>query len=90
MKNGIRTTEFWLGLFASIVGPVLAVLVATGRLSPDLDPAGTGAELTQHVTSLVEAVVALVGAVTPLFVARSYTAARAEVKIAASAQTPSG
>ena len=82
MKPGFKTTEFWLAMFASLAGPALALLISFGLIDPGVDVDATGGALTQALTDVVRSVTALVGVATPLFASRSYTAARASVKVA--------
>lgn len=75
VKPGYRTTEFWLSLFAALVG----FLVLSGVV-PGLDTA-TGNDLVDAVTKIVEGVVALIAITGPLM---GYIRSRGEVKSAAS------
>lgn len=76
MKHGIHTTEFYLTLLKGLVGPVLAILVAVGYLTP-----GSEGEVTGHVEQIGAALVALVGLFMSGRVIQTYTDARTTTKI---------
>lgn len=84
MKPGVKTTEFWLSLLAALMGPIIAILITMGVIGPDVDPTALSDSIMSHLNVIVDAVVQLIGLITPVFVAKSYNASRATVKAATS------
>jgi len=76
-RNGVKTTEFWLTVAKGLVGPILAVLVATGTLLPD-----TVAEedVTSQIDNIVAGAIALVGLIMSGLVVKGYSDGRVAVK----------
>lgn len=73
MKNGAKTTEFWLTLVASLV----AVVVATGVLTPE-----EGEAISSATAEVIKAVTVLAGVLAPIVSAGIYTNGRSKVKAA--------
>lgn len=73
MKSGIKTTEFWMVL----VGSLLAVVVATGLLTPE-----EGEAVTNATTEVVKALSVLAGVLAPILGPIFYSNGRAKVKAA--------
>ncbi len=74
MKSGIKTTEFWFTLVASAV----AVVVATGVLSPE-----EGEAVSSATIELIKAISVLGGILAPIVGAVFYSNGRSKVKAAA-------
>lgn len=82
MKPGIKSTEFWLTKLAAIIGPLIAILVVTGILSPDTDQGALAETVTSNVDAIVGGVVALVGVIGSVIATRGYSKDRTNAKIA--------
>lgn len=82
MKPGIKTTEFWVSAIQGILGPVIAILIVAGVLSPDIDPETLAGDVSMHIGTIVEAAVALFALWKSAKVVQTYTASRTEVKMA--------
>lgn len=72
MKSGIKTTEFWMVIVASL----LAVVTAAGILTPT-----EATEIENATASVINSVTELVTALTPLIGVVSYVWSRTKVKV---------
>ncbi len=89
-RSGVKTTEFWLTLVKGMVGPLLAILVASGTLTPD---SVSEDEVVGHIDTIVGGVMALVALFMSGRAVQTYTEARTAVKqleIQASVATAEG
>lgn len=75
-KTGYKTTEFYLTLLKASVGPVMAIAVAGGYLSPDV----TEDEIQGHINSVVQGAIALIALFVSGSVVKTYTTARTKAK----------
>jgi hypothetical protein len=79
MKSGLKTTEFWSKLIASLVG----LAVGTGSLNPDTgqiinDAAGQALPI---VKVIVDGVIQLTGILTAFFLQLGYGKQRSNIKM---------
>lgn len=75
-KPGVKTSEFWISLLASLAGPVVAILMAADVFRPDTDVD----QLVRSFQVLAEHVVVIIGLITGSLSAKSYTQARSQLK----------
>lgn len=75
MRSGIHTTEFWLTLAKAIVGPILAILVATGMLSSEAE-----SEYLRFTDAIVQGAVAIAALIMSGLSVGNYTKQRTKVK----------
>ena len=75
MKPGVKTSEFWLSTIVAFIGPIVAILVASGIVTPEAE-----GELAGAIEQLIAAIAVIIGVWGGTSAAKNYTNARAAVK----------
>lgn len=77
MKPGYKTTEFYLTLLKGLVGPALAIGVASGKLTPD---SVSEDAVVAAIEKASAGIIALVGLVMSGLAVKTYTESRTAAK----------
>jgi len=76
MKPGIKTTEFWVALALTLVGPLVAVMVGFGVFKEE-----QAVEVQSSMSLVIESVSVIASNIVSLVAARSYINARTGLKM---------
>lgn len=79
MKPGIKTSEFWVTLIVSVLGPLLTILAMMGVISFE-DVAEMQESLTTATTEIGKAVALIVANIASAWTAIRYTQQRTSLK----------